>query len=351
MDILKRKSLGRSGVMVPALGLGGAPIGGMFQEVSEDDARSALQAAWDAGIRYFDTAPWYGLGQSEHRFGRFLGQGTRAELILSTKVGRILKAPPDPSRFDRGVWVGGLPFDHVFDYSYDGVMRSYEDSLQRVGMPRVDMLVIHDLDFWHHATEANVTAYLHQLATGGWRALDELKRHGLISAVGAGINELGMIPRFLDLVSLDFFLVALRYTLLEQEVLSAEFPLCERHAVSVVLGGVFNSGILASGPTEGAIHNYAPATLDVRRKVERINSICARHDTPLAAAAIQFSAAHPLVASVLLGAVDGDQVNRNVELAARAIPSALWEELRHEGLIRADAPPPVSDAPAGHPQN
>lgn len=342
MDILKRRPLGRSGVTVPALGLGGAPIGGMFRKVSEADACAALQAAWDAGIRYFDTAPWYGLGQSEHRFGRFLGEAARAEFLLSTKIGRVLKAPPDPSRFDRGVWVGGLPFQHVFDYSYDGVMRSYEDSLQRLGVPRVDMLVIHDLDFWHHSTEAKVTAYLHQLATGGWRALEELKRHGLISAVGAGINELGMIPRFLDLVNLDFFLVALRYTLLEQEVLTAEFPLCEKHDVSVVLGGVFGSGILASGPVEGAIHNYAPATPEIRRKVERIEAICVRHDTPLPAAAIQFCAAHPLAASLLLGAVDGGQVNRNIELAARPIPSALWEELRHEGLIRADAPLPAA---------
>ena len=191
---------------------------------------------------------------------------------------RSLVLPPaDPEAFDTGVWAGGLRFDHVHDYSYDGLMRSYEQSHMRLGMNRIDLLIIHDLDFWFHATEQKVTAYLNQLFTSGWRALDQLRKHKLIRGIGAGINEVGMMPRFLDMVGLDFFLVALRYTLMEQDVLEAEFPYCERMGVGVVVGGVFNSGITATGPVKGAKYNYADATPEVLAKVEKIQAICKKH--------------------------------------------------------------------------
>jgi D-threo-aldose 1-dehydrogenase len=209
VDPLVRRRLGRTDVEVTQLGLGGAGLGDLFDVVEDADASATLQAAWDAGIRYYDTSPWYGRGQSEHRFGRALYRHPRADYVLSTKVGRLFRAFHDAENFEHGFWRGGLKFQHRFDYSYDGVMRSFEDSLQRLGLPRIDLLLIHDLDISHHATDARVTAYLTELHNGGFRALTELRQAGLISGIGAGVNEVGMMPRFLDLMDIDFFLVAL----------------------------------------------------------------------------------------------------------------------------------------------
>ncbi len=340
MDPLARRRLGKSGVELTAMGFGGAPLGELFTRVSDADAAATLAAAWEAGIRYFDTAPWYGRGQSEHRFGRVLYTRPRHELVLSTKVGRILKAPPHPDRFETGFWAGGLHFDHVFDYSYDGIMRACEDSLQRLGMNRIDLLVIHDLDFWHHGVEAKVQAYLGQLATSGWRALDELKAAGLIKGIGAGINELGLMPRFLDLVDLDFFLLALRYTLMEHDTLETELPYCARRDVSIVVGGVFSSGITATGAVPGAKYNYADAEPAVLDKVRRIEAVCARHGVALPAAALQFPLAHPVVTSVIPGGFTPAHVEANLAHCRAPIPAAFWAELKAERLIRADAPVP-----------
>ncbi len=268
MNPFDKGKLGKSGVELTRLGFGSAPLGELFVRVDEAAAAATLKAAWDAGIRYYDTAPYYGRGLAEIRCGRFLDTKPRSEFVLSTKVGRWFFAPPKPNEFQSEPWAGGLRFDHVHDYSYDGIMRSYEQSQMRLGMNRIDLLLIHDLDFWFHLTEAKVAAYLNQLFTSGWRALDELRSHGLVRAVGAGINELGMIPRFLDAVPLDFFLVALRYTLMEQDVLKEEFPYCQRVGVGVVVGGVFNSGITATGPTPGAKYNYRDATPEEMDRVQ-----------------------------------------------------------------------------------
>ena len=340
MDPLARRRLGKSGVELTAMGFGGAALGELFTRVSDADAEATLQAAWDAGIRYFDTAPWYGRGQSEHRFGRFLYRQPRPDFLLSTKVGRVLKAPRHPESFETGFWTGGLHFDHVFDYSYDGIMRAFEDCLQRLGLNRIDLLVIHDLDFWHHGVEAKVAAHLGQLATSGWRALDELRSSGLIKGVGAGINELGMIPRFLDLVDLDFFLLALRYTLMEHDTLDVELPYCQRRDVGIVIGGVFSSGITATGPVAGAKYNYADATPEVVAKVERIAAVCARHGVALPAAALQFPLGHPAVTSVIPGGFTPAHIEANLGHMRAEIPAAFWAELQHERLIRADAPLP-----------
>ena len=340
MDPTATRELGRTGVALTQLGFGGAPLGELFTKVSESDAEATLAAAWAAGIRYYDTAPWYGRGQSEHRVGRFLYRQPRRDLVLSTKIGRILRPPADPERFDTGFWSGGLHFEHRFDYSYDGVMRAFEDSLQRLGMTRIDLLLIHDLDFWHHATEPKVSAYLAQLFTGGWRALAELKAAGRIRGIGAGINELGMMPRFLDLVDIDFFLVALRYTLMEQETLALELPRCAERGVGIVIGGVFNSGILATGAVPGAKYNYADATPESLDKVRRIEAVCRRHKVPLAAAALQFPLGHPSVASVIPGAFQPAQIEANVGHFRHPISADLWAELKAEKLLRADAPTP-----------
>jgi D-threo-aldose 1-dehydrogenase len=341
MNPTETRKLGKTGVELTRLGFGTAPLGELFVRVDESTAAATLHAAWGAGIRYYDTAPYYGRGLSEIRVGRFLDSKPRSEFVLSTKTGRWFFPPADPDAFQTGVWAGGLRFDHVHDYSYDGLMRSYEQSHMRLGMNRIDLLIIHDLDFWFHATEQKVTAYLNQLFTSGWRALEELRKHKLIRGIGAGINEVGMMPRFLDMVGLDFFLVALRYTLMEQEVLEVEFPYCERMSVGVVVGGVYNSGITASGPVPGAKYNYTDATPEVLGKVERMQAICRKHDTPLAAAALQFPLAHPIVASVIPGAIVPEQVQQNVESFKRPISSELWRDLKREGLVSEKAPTPT----------
>lgn len=339
MDPFTLRKLGKSGISLPLLGFGGAPLGDIFDKVTEGDAEATLRAAWEGGVRYYDTAPWYGRGQSEHRFGRFLYRQPREQILLSTKVGRILSAPRNAATFTLD-GRGGLPFDLRFDYSYDGIMRSYEDSLQRLGMSRIDMLVIHDLDFSYHAPELRVSAYLGQLATGGYRALAELKAAGLISAIGVGINELGMIPRFAELFDVDFFLLALRYTLGEQTALESEIPLCVAKGIGLVIGAVFSSGLYATGPIAGARFNYRePSPVELKR-ARRIEAVCRRHDVPLAAAALQFPLHHPLVASVIPGGFRPEHIISNIRYMRHDIPDALWAELKQEMLIRPDSPSP-----------
>ncbi len=187
MSEIKTHRIGKSEAVVTKLGLGGAPLGDLFEIVTEEDAQSILRTAWEAGIRYFDTAPFYGYGKSEHRVGHFLRQQVRSEFIVSTKVGRVLKATRDPENFEKGLWSGALPFHVVFDYSYNGIVRSYEDSLQRLSLNSIDVLLVHDLDFKFHQTEPKVNAYLTELSTSGWRALDELRSSGVIKGIGAGI--------------------------------------------------------------------------------------------------------------------------------------------------------------------
>ncbi|MHB2167763.1 aldo/keto reductase [Alsobacter sp. R-9] len=342
MDPFALRPLGRSGVSLPALGMGGASLGNLFLDIPDVQAADTLDAAWEAGIRFYDTSPWYGHGLSEMRFGRGLYRRPREEVILSTKVGRVFKAPADPAAFARSPrkWPRGLHFVPHHDYTYDGIMRSYEDSLMRLGMNRIDVLVIHDLDIENLGTKALVDAHLVQLATSGWRALAELKAAGLVKAVGAGVNGLGTIPRFVELMPLDFFLVAIPYTLAQQPALDAEFPLCERHGIGVVIGTVYASGILATGPVPGAKFNYRdPAEAEVAR-IRRMQEVCASFDVPLAAAALQFPLHHPIVASVIPGAFAPEHVRQTVETMRHPVPDALWAALKREGLLREDAPTP-----------
>jgi len=340
MTLIDTRKVGKSSAVVTELGLGCAPIGNLFENLSEQACQSTFEAAWDAGIRFYDTAPYYGHGISEHRLGNFLRQKPRDEFVVSTKVGRVLTPTRDPANFDGTPWAAPLPFDWRFDYSYDGIMRSYEDSLQRLGLPSVDMLLIHDLDFWFNQTEIKVNAYLSELFTSGFRALEELRSSGAIKAIGAGINEMGMMPRFLDLVDVDFFIVALPYTLLDQDVLDAEFPRCEEMGVGAVIGALFASGILATGPVAGAKYKYADAPPKILEKTRRIEAVCQRHGTPLRAAAMQFPLAHPITAAIIPGALEPAHVQGNAELLAHPIPGALWTDLKQEGLLREDAPVP-----------
>ncbi len=340
MNNILQREVGGTGTNVTEFGLGTAPLGDLFEVLDEEKAQGILQAAWDVGVRFYDTSPYYGSGKSEHRVGHFLRQKPRDEFILSTKVGRVFHPANSPATFESGPFMGGLPFEFTVDYSYDGIMRSYEDSLQRLSLPTIDLLVIHDLDFYFYETEARVNAYLTQLYTSGWRALDELRRHGLVKGVGAGINELGMIPRFLDLVDLDFFLVAYGYNLLTQAMLEEEFPLCEQRGISIIVGAVFASGILATGAVPGARYFYAPASPEVMEKTNRIEQICRRFQTPLPCAALQFLLANPIVAAIIPGAIETAHVQTNFDLLQRPVPAELWSALKSEGLLREDAPTP-----------
>ena len=340
MDPFASRQLGRTGLAIGQLGFGGAPLGELFQKLCEDTAQSTLEEAYRLGLRFFDTSPWYGHGLSEHRLGHFLRRQPRESFVLSTKVGRVYTAPADLEGVDTGPWAGGLPFVLRFDYTYDGVQRSYEDSLQRLGLNRVDLLLIHDLDFHYHGTEAAVERYMRQLDDGGWQALDGLKSSGIIRGIGAGINQMGMISRFLERFDVDFFLVAIPYTLLDQDPLLEEFPRCAERGVGIVVGAPFASGILATGPVENAKYNYAPASAEIADKVRRIESVCGRRGVPLPAAALQFPLGHRSVAAVIPGAVSPAQVASNVRMMEVDIPAELWEELRAEGLILAEAPTP-----------
>jgi D-threo-aldose 1-dehydrogenase len=343
MDPFERRAIGRTDVRVTILGCGGATLGDARETIPEAQSDLTLEAAYAASIGYFDTAPWYGRGKSEHRIGRVLRSKPRDSFVLSTKIGRVLFRPADPASFGADLRGGALPFDLRFDYTREGVIRSYEDSLQRLGLTSVDALLIHDLDLGYHQTEEGVEARLRELSDGGgFTALEDLKQRGEVRAIGAGINRTGMIPRFLDRFPLDFFLVAMPYTLLSQEALVEELPLCAEHGAGVVIGAPFASGILAKGPDSGAGATYAyrPAEAPVVEKTRRIAAVCQRHGVPLGAAALQFPLAHPLVAAVIPGPNTPAQVRTNLEWMRTPIPAALWSDLKSEGLLRADAPTP-----------
>ena len=335
---IRQRRLGRTDLLVTALGFGGAPLGELFELVPEPTVQATLEAAWQGGIRYLDTAPWYGHGLSELREGAFLRRRPRPSFRISTKVGRVYRRPADPGRAPTGPWVGGLNFELRFDYSRDGILRSYEDSLMRLGLPRVDMLVIHDLDEGYHGAEG-VREHLEALDRGGgFAALLELKRSGEILAIGAGINKAPMIARFLERFELDAFLVAMPYTLLDQGVLDGIFPELERRGIGVVIGAPYASGILAMGAVPGARYAYAPAVPEMLERVRRIEAVCTRHEVPLRAAALQFPLHHPVVAAVIPGAQTPEQVQDNLAMMRKEIPAGFWAELKALGLLRAEAP-------------
>lgn len=339
MDPTQTRILGKSGVAVTELGFGGASIGELFVRVSERDAQATIEAAWDAGVRYFDTSPWYGRGLSELRTGAGLRDHPRRDYALSTKVGRWLR-PATTEGFDGAPWLGGAPNEVVFDYTYDGIMRSVEQSRLRLGITRFDVAFIHDLDNLYF-DPATMDGHFRDLAESGWRALEELRAGGQIGAIGAGINDLGLMPRFLDIGDIDAFLVAMPYTLLDQAVLDAEFPESVARGVGFIIGAVYASGILAKGPVPGARYAYADPSTEILQKTRRILAVCDRHGVPLAAAALQFPLGHPSVASVIPGASSPVQQARNVAAFRHPIPADLWAELKHEGLLREDAPVPA----------
>jgi D-threo-aldose 1-dehydrogenase len=338
MTAIPRRKLGRTGLDVTVLGLGGAPLGDFSELIPEDRARTTVETAYEAGVRLFDTSPLYGHGLSEHRFGAVLRH--KPDIVLSTKVGRWLK-PEKAERIERGWFKGGLNFEAVYDYSYDGCMRSLEQSYQRLGMNRIDIALIHDVDIWTHGDHAAYDRRFGEAMEGCYRALAELRSAGVIRAIGAGLNEVAPTVRFAEAGDFDCFLLAGRYTLLEQNGLDDLLPLAVRKGFSILLGGPYNSGILATGAVPGAKYNYKPAPPEVMERVARIGAVCDRYSVPIAAAAIQFPLGHPSVASIVPGAVRPEEVIRNASLIATPVPAALWRDLKDEGLLDGAAPVPA----------
>lgn len=331
-----------------AMGYGGAPVGNLTTAVTDDDARGAMAAAWDAGVRYFDTAPWYGIGLSEHRIGAFLRGRPREDYVLSTKVGRLLKPWPrrNGPRARRGSWVEPLDFEVRFDYTYQGIVRSWEDSLQRLGLPEVDILLVHDLDTGAHRPGAAYQARLGQLSNGGFDALRDLRADGKVAAIGVGVNAPGTITDMLDRFEVDLFLVAGPYTLLEQEILHTEMARAADAGARVVIGASLRSGLLATGARGLDADRRTRLGPDVVARAERLEAVCDRHGVALGAAALQFPAAHPAVVSLLVGGMDAGQVRQAVGWLTAPIPDELWSDLKDQGLLPPDAPTPLAGGAA-----
>ncbi|WP_062209391.1 aldo/keto reductase [Aureimonas sp. AU12] len=334
------RRLKRAAIDLTLLGMGTAPLGGLYAPVSTADAKAALEAAWAAGIRYYDMAPMYGLGRSEHLSGEMLREKGEP-FRVSTKVGRLMTfdrpgraLPPEPPKneFDSG-WHNGLPFREVFDYSYDAILRSYDDSRQRTGLGALDLLYVHDIGRVTHG-ELHDHHWAALTKGGGFRALAELKAAGLIAGFGLGVNEWQVIADAMNETALDCCLLAGRYTLLDGDAAQTFLPMALRHDVDLVIGGVFNSGILASSSGRKKF-NYVDAPADILAKVERLEGICRAFEVPLPAAAIQYPLRHPAATAVVIGAKTAAQVEGNVAWFEQPIPAELWQALEADGLIPA----------------
>jgi D-threo-aldose 1-dehydrogenase len=335
---LPQRRIGTTNLTASAIGFGSAPLGDLYEQLDDATAIATVEAAHAAGVTLFDTSPHYGNGLAEHRCGTVLRRSPRDSFVLSTKVGRVMAPRADAAAGVPNGFAGGLPHQARFDYSYDGTLRSFEQSLLRLGLDRVDILLIHDVDRFMHGREAVEERFAEAMA-GAYVALDRLRAEGVVKAIGVGLNDAEMCARFARAGDFDCMLLAGRYSLLEQP--AREFlALAQEKAIGVLVGGVFNSGILATGSVPGARHNYRPAKPEVLERVGQIERVCAAHGVALADAALRFPLGHPAVASVVLGAVKPEEVARNVASLGRSIPAALWADLKSEGLLDAAAPTP-----------
>lgn len=344
--IMKRK-LGKTDISVSEIGLGGAQFGNLYQVMSDQQASDIMAFWFKQGVTLFDSAPYYGFGLSETRMGDFLQQfGLQEEIILSTKAGRVLNPISSADQtIARCGFYSPMAFDAEFDYSYGGIMQSFFDSQSRMQDRSADILLIHDIGQMTHSQNHEI--YLQQLLDGGLRALQELKQAGDIRAFGIGVNEVEVCQQLLDVCEPDCLLLAGRYTLLEQSALNQLLPRCLQQGVSVMAGGVFNSGILATtdsqhGKAQQNYYNYHPAPVKIQQKVQRLRQVCAHYHVPLPAAAMQFCLAHPAICSVLLGNNSLDQAQQNLRYYQTKIPNAFWHELKHLNLIEQHAPVPFN---------
>jgi len=338
------RRIGTTALTVTELGMGTAPIGNLYEPVSDGDAYGTCAAALGMGIAYFRTAPYYGFGLSERRVGD--GLRGRDSIVVSTKVGRLLK--PDPQIrgvHERHGFCSAMPFEPVFDYSFDGIMASWEASMQRLGLSKIDILFVHDIGRLTHG-DRNELHFRRLTEGGGFQALEQLRAAGAIQAFGLGVNEIAACLEAMNHAQLDVILLAGRYTLLEQGALGTLLPACQRSGTSLVIGGPYNSGILATGTRHGgALHyNYGVAPQAIVDRVQRLEKNCDRFNIPLAAAALQFPLAHPQVASVIPGLCSAHHVELTAKLYGTNIPTLFWQELKRDGLLHADAPIPPSNA-------
>ncbi len=337
--VIEKRPIGQTGLEISRIGFGGAPIGDLKRAPSDATTRKLLGSVWDAGIRYFDTAPFYGSGLSERRIGDFLRSKPRDEYVLSTKVGRLL-VPDREWALERHGTARALPFRPQFDFTYDGIMRSYENSLQRLGLERIDILLLHDIGAF--SQKKNHAKTMRQLLKGGLRALEELRSAGDVRAIGAGVNEGPIIGELMNHARFDVFLLANRYTLLDQAVIDTLFPRILREGVSIVIGAPLNSGILATGPIPEAKYDYEQASDEMIEKTRRIKELTDRHGTTLIRAALSFPLGHPAVTAIIPGFSNGTEFADNLAGYHEAIPAALWSDLKADGLIHPEAPPPAT---------
>ena len=335
---LPRRALGRTGLQASVLGFGTAPLGDLFLQLDDETAIAAAERAFELGVNLLDTSPLYGYGLSEHRCGTALRRVPRQDVVLCTKVGRWMDPFHRPE--NRAGFVGGQPHRPVVDYSYDGTMRSVEQSLLRLGTDRIDLLLIHDVDVWTHGAAAIEDRFREAMA-GAYVALDKLRSEGVVAGIGIGVNEAEMCVRFAQAGTFDVMLLAGRYSLLEQPALKEFLPLAQRQGLAVLLGGVFNSGILATGPISGAKYNYQDAPPEILGRVTEIKRICDAHGVALPTAAMHFALGHPAVASVVLGAHSPQEVERNAAALTTKVPGALWADLKAAHLLDPDAPVPA----------
>jgi D-threo-aldose 1-dehydrogenase len=334
-----RRTLAKTGLEVSALGFGTAPLGDLYARLDDATAIATAERAFALGVNLLDTSPLYGRGLAEHRCGTALRRVPRASVVVCTKVGRWMDPfhlPPDGSGF-----AGGQPHRAVVDYSYDGTMRSVEQSLLRLGTDRLDLLLIHDVDIWTHGADAIEDRFREAMA-GAYVALDRLRAERVVAGIGVGVNEAEMCVRFAQAGSFDTMLLAGRYSLLEQPALAQFLPLAQKQGIGVLLGGVFNSGILATGAVPGAKYNYRDAPPQILAKVAELQRVCDAHRVALPTAALHFALAHPAVVSVVLGAQSPQEVERNVAALSIQVPSALWSDLKAQHLLDGDAPVPSS---------
>ena len=337
MSPFEARKFGRTDLTVTAVGYGASQVGNFLRTVADAESDEMFQTAWGAGIRYFDTAPYYGHGLSELRTGHSLRWKDRDQYVLSSKVGRLL-TPARRSEIHFTPWVDAAPFVFRYDYSYDATMRSFEDSLQRLGLERMDICYIHDVDVFTLGDEQPEA--FKQAMNGAWRALESLRSQKVVTAIGVGVNEWQVCHEALKQRDFDCFLLAGRYTLLEQDALNGFLPLCEARGAAVAVGGGFNSGILATGAKPGAKYNYAPAPETIMKRVKELEGVCAEFDIPLPAAALQFVVAHPAIPTFISGTRTAAQLKQNLAWFSQPIPSAFWSTLKERNLLREDAPTP-----------
>jgi len=327
-----------AGLTFTELGFGTAPLGNLYRAIGDEEARAILDMAWAGGVRYFGTAPLYGLGLAETRLNRFLRGKNRDDYVLSTKVGRLMQVCDSGARTGIGKWFEVPNRREVYDYSYDGVMRSLEFSFERLGLDRVDILYVHDLCVSTHGSKAASDARIEEFMSSGYGAMIALRDQGVVKAIGGGTNEWEVCQTLAERGDFDLFLLPGRYTLLEQEALVSFLPLCEARGIGIVIGGPYNSGVLASGPKPGAFYNYEPAPAPILEKVRRIEAVCRLHGVTLIEAAFQFPLLHPSIVSVIPGGQSRDQMASNLRAADASVPPALWADLKKQGLMREDAP-------------